>query len=293
MKPGLHTMPMAEYQADPAPTPSLSSGVIHRLVSQSPRHAWFAHPKLNPDFREEHEDKFDLGACAHAVLLEGEAKITPVEANDWRTKAAQDARDAARAFGNIPVLMRKMPEIRAMAEAAKVALRSLEELSVSLADGTAEQSIFWQDGETWCRARPDWMRYDRKLLLNYKTTSGSAQPNAWIRNQMVSMGYDTEAIHYLRGNAATGGAKDAKYLFMVQENYAPYECSFVVLSQAAREIAQRKWDFALALWRKCLARNKWPGYPAIVVHAEPSPWELSEDEELRLTFDERLEYLTV
>ena len=38
----------AEYHADPAPEPSLSRSLAHTLLTRSPRHAWQAHPRLNP-----------------------------------------------------------------------------------------------------------------------------------------------------------------------------------------------------------------------------------------------------
>ena len=293
MTPGVHTMSMMAYQADPAPSPSMSASIAHALVSQSPRHAWTAHPRLNPNHQSEESDKFDLGSCSHAVLLEGEEMIVAVEADDWRTKAAKEARDLARSEGKIPVLARKMPDIRAMANEARIAMLELQGMPLSFTEGDAERVLIWQEGDSWCRTRPDWISTDRKLIINYKTTDGSAEPGAWIRNQMTKMGFDVAALHELRGNAATGGAKNAQFIFLAQENYPPFECSFVGMSNAMLEIAQRKWDFALALWQRCMATGKWNGYPRRICTAEPALWQMDEDEERRLTFEERLEYATV
>lgn len=290
MQPGVHKMTMQEYQADPCPAPSLSSHVANILNSQSARHAWFAHPRLNPNHRSKESEDFDLGACAHAVLLEGESLIYPIEAPDWRKKEAQGARDMARAQGKIPVLAHKLAAIRAMADSARSALAACGLGPIDLGTGTAEQVLIWREGDVWCRARPDWVHTDRKLIVDYKSTKGSAEPSAWIRNQMMPMGFDVQAAHYLRGNASTGGSPLATWLFLVQENYPPYECSFVGVSPATLEIAQRKWDFALALWQACLQNNRWSGYPKHVAYAEPMSWQMAEDEEKRLTFDERLEY---
>ena len=251
-----------------------------------------AHPRLNPNYVAEETDKFDLGSCAHAVLLEGEAGICAVEAPDWRTKAAREARDLARSEGKIPVLAHKLADIRAMANQARIAMLELHDMPISLNEGDAERVLIWQEGETWCRGRPDWIRHDRSIVINYKSTEGSAESSAWIRNQLTKMGYDIQALHHLRGNAATGGGKRAQYIFVVQENYPPFECSFVSLSNAMLEIAQRKWDFARALWQRCLAADKWSGYPRHIAVAEPMAWDLDADEERRLTFEERLEFAT-
>lgn len=109
---------------------------------------------------------------------------------------------------------------------------------------------------------------------------------------MKPMGFDVQAIHYQRGNAATDGPKLSDWIFLVQENYPPFECSFVGLSNADQEIAQRKWEFAVALWDKCMEKNRWNGYPRSIAFSEPTAWEIDRSEEDRLTLNERLELFT-
>jgi len=289
-RPGVYKMAMDAYQADPCPAPSLSSGIAHRLITQSPLHAWHAHPRLNPAYVREEDTAFDLGSCAHALLLEGDGAIVSLDYADWRKKEAQQERAAVRQAGKIPVLAHKYQECLAMAEVARAAIRNCGDVHIDLAEGRAEHVIAWQEeAGAWCRARPDWHSNDRTVFLDYKSTSGSAEPNAWIRNQMGPMGYDVQAVHYQRGNVRTGGPAHAQWLFLVQENYPPYCYSFVGLSPAMREIAQRKWDFALALWTHCTKVNVWKGYPNVIAYAEPTAWQMSDDEERRLTFDEMLE----
>lgn len=288
MKPGVYTMPAKEYHADPCVAPSLSSHIANVLISQSPRHAAFAHPRLNPNYHAEESTDFDLGACAHAVLLEGEGNIYPIEAPDWRTKAAKDARDQARAEGKTPILAHKLGPIRAMADAARLALAECELGPIDLGTGVAEQVLIWQEGDVWCRARPDWM--SPALTVDYKSTAGSAEPSAWIRNQMGPMAFDLQAVHYSRGRAMAGGIAVPKpFIFLVQENYEPYECSFVGMSPAMTEVAQRKWDFAIALWKNCLQKNRWSGYSRQVAYADPTSWQIADAEERALSFDELLE----
>lgn len=290
---GIHNIPAAQYHADPCPQPSLSAGIAHRLLSQSPKHAWFAHPRLNPHHVEEENSDFDLGSCAHAVLLEGEKLIEPIDPANfagkrgaipkgWTNDAIREARDQARARGQIPVLLDKLAEIRAMADKARAALASCELGAIDLTGGRAEQSLIWQEGAAWCRARPDWLRADLNFMLDYKSTAGSANPSHWIRNQMIPLGFDLQAVHYCRGLEANGGAMLPQWIFLVQENYAPYECSFVSLAPAQWEIAKRKWDFAMTLWDNCLSQNRWNGYGNRVHYAEPMAWQIAEDEERKL-----------
>ena len=287
-EPGVYAMGMAEYQADPCPAPSLSSGIAHRIFTQSPLHAWQAHPRLNPNHKSEEAKEFDLGACSHALLLEDETGIVEVHFDDWKKKAAQEQRDEARSTGKIPILSRKLAEGRQMASVAKAAIANCQELEIDLSAGKAEHVLAWRERDVWCRARPDWHRTG--LGMDYKSTAGRAEPNAWIRNQMVPLGYDMQAFHYRRGYIKTVAKQAPQWVFLVQENYPPYACSFVGLSPAMWEIAERKWAQALALWEACLERNIWNGYSLHVAYAEPTNWQLDDDAERSLTFEERLEY---
>ncbi|WP_242401117.1 hypothetical protein [Acetobacter okinawensis] len=47
--PGIYDLPEAQYHADPCPTPSLSNSVARILLDESPMHAHFSHPRLNPE----------------------------------------------------------------------------------------------------------------------------------------------------------------------------------------------------------------------------------------------------
>src|SRR3990167_1259095 len=87
-------LPIADYIKDPAPQPSLSASLAHVLLTRSPKHAWLAHPRLNPAWEpDESEARQDIGTIVHALLLEGDAsRVVVIEAEDYRTKAAKEAR---------------------------------------------------------------------------------------------------------------------------------------------------------------------------------------------------------
>src|SRR5437879_7472654 len=125
-EPGLYNLTSEEYQADPCPTASLSAGIVEILTRESPLHAWHAHPRLNPGYKEEVKTEFDIGQSAHALLFQGIDNMTvfdPAEypnakgggvATGWTNKAIRTARDEARAQGRIPVLKEVSLAIRAM-----------------------------------------------------------------------------------------------------------------------------------------------------------------------------------
>jgi PDDEXK-like domain of unknown function (DUF3799) len=265
-----------KYHADPAQAPSLSSSIAAILLEQSPQHAWLAHPRLNPNYVRDTDSRFDLGSAAHMMLLERrEDRIVRVDADDWRTKAAKEARDQAQLEGKYAVLERQYKDIKEMCDAARKFLMRTE-LGNILDTGDAEQTLVWQDDAVWCRARPDIMSSDRKIVLDYKSTA-SAQPEAFAR-QIGRMGYDLQAEFYSDGVQIETGLRPA-FVFLAQEITQPYACSLVALSNAYQFVGQQKAKRARDLWKTCLLEDSWPSYNPRIWYAEPKPWDLTVAEE--------------
>ena len=275
MKPGIYaTVTPASYHADCAEQPSLSASIAHILLTQSPMHAWFSHPRLNPLYRPDHAARYDIGTAAHAMLLEkDQSNIVRLEFDDYRTKAAKQARDEARAAGKTPILAKHHAACDAMVRAAHTALDA-SELAGVFDTGAPEQTCIWQEGDVWCRSRFDWMTGDGSIIVDYKTAENAA-PDGFIR-RMPGLGYLTQAAFYLRGARALGF--NPRFVFMVQEIEPPYACSFVGLSPAMQEIADANVDHAIEAWRDCMRTKVWPGYPTRICYAEPTSWQLTEYE---------------
>lgn len=279
---GLQQIPQADYLADPCPVASLSAGIVDTLTRESPLHAWHAHPKLNPEWRPEVDSKFDIGTVAHALLFEGMDNCVIVEADDWRTKAAKETRDSIRASGKIPLLMKHHAAVEEMVMAANRAWAHNDDLAgYALSEGMNEWSIVWLDSgypNFWCRCRPDHLSKDRRLIIDAKFTDASANPQAFER-QIDRMGYDSRAAFYLRGNAATGGPEDARYVYLIQEVKPPYAAAFIALDPAYLDLGNRKVDHAIAIWRSCMASGNWPGYQPRIHYAAPPAYALAQQEE--------------
>lgn len=270
--PGIHEITAEAYHADPCPEPSLSASVARVLLQRSPLHAWHAHPRLNPRYAPDDSSRFDLGSAAHAMLLEGDhARVAFIDAPDWRTKPAKEARDAARAEGRLPVLEHHEATLSTMLTVARAAVAASE--LPDLLDGDAERALVWLDGSAWCRSRLDMLSTDRRVILDYKTCA-SAEPEMFIR-QIGNMGYDVQAEFYLRGLEAITG-EQATFIFLAQEIEEPFACSLVSLANVYREIAQRKVERAIDCWGRCLQAGRWPAYGTRVHYAEPPPWAMNE-----------------
>lgn len=258
------------HQGNLADVPMLSASIARILIAQSPKHAWTAHPKLNPDYEPTVAEKFDVGTCAHSILLEGEASVVVVDAPDWRTNAAKDERDAARAAGQTPLLLKDFAAVERMCEAVKAQLGALAVTPPLFTDGKPEQTLVWDEDGVGCKARLDWLRDDRAAIDDLKTTTRSANPETFSRT-IFSTGYEVQAAWYLRGLKAVTGA-DAEFRFVVAETSPPYAVSVLSLAPSALELANAKVDWALATWRRCLEQDNWPAYPTRVAYAEPPGW---------------------
>jgi len=268
---------LEEYIRDPAPTPSLSASIAHLLLTRSAKHAQLAHPRLNPAWQPDATEQTDVGSIAHALLLDrDESRVVVIDASDWRTRAAKDQRDAARAEGKLPILTDRYGEVVHMVLAARQAIADAPEIAAAFADGRPEQTLLWQEQGTWCRCRPDWMTHDTRLLIDYKTTAASAEPDRWARGMLLDMGYDLQAALGLRAVRALFRPRDASFVFMVQETDPPYAVSFVGLSPEWEAFAAQKLRHALALWRHCVETDRWPSYPSRVCWAEPPAWAVTQ-----------------
>lgn len=262
-----------KYHADPCDVPSLSASISKIIVSKSPAHAWLAHPRLNPNFQTEENGRFDIGSAAHALLLEGENRMRPLDFDDWRTKASKEERDQARAEGLYPILRHQYEAVHTMAEAARKAIAECQEFGYRLEDCMTEKTIIWHEPDgTRCRMRADIITNDRKVIVDYKTCD-NANPESFVR-QIANMGYDLQGAFYKKGVAEEFGT-DAKFLLLAQEIEPPYSCTFIGLPPAFLFLGAAKMRYAMATWAECMATGQWPGYGSRIHWVEPPAWALN------------------
>jgi hypothetical protein len=212
----------------------------------------------------------EFGDAVHAYLLEGERAFAIIEAPDFRTKAAREARDAARADGKTPLLAHRWLELQAMAEAVQGQLQAFDPVPFTLEGGIAEQSIYWEEDGIQCRATPDWVTLDFRHIFDLKTTSGSAHPAA-VSRTLWDKGWSVQEAWYRRGVWRVHGVR-AEFAFVVCETEPPYAVSMVSLDPEAAAFADRQVAQGLAEWRRCVETNTWPSYPRRTCFAEVPPY---------------------
>ncbi len=254
----------AEYHADPCAVPSLNQSIANILLKQSPLHAYTAHPKLGNKPTETTVPKIE-GTVIHALLLgKGGDAIDVLHFDNYRTKAAQIARDDSINAGRTPVLVAKHAEIITAADTIR---RNLADHGVELTDGLTEVPIEWQEegneGFVVCRGRLDFLRVEQNgaLILDPKKIV-SADPITCSRHA-EDFGYFVQRAAYVSAVEKLyphlAGKVTFKFLFLeIDEPYAavPREVNGV-----GEWLGEQQWHRAIAIWEKCLKTGHWPSYP--------------------------------
>lgn len=284
---GIHRIPMATYLADPCEGPSLNSGTAHRLIAESPLHAFHQHPRLGGR-HSEFSRASDIGTVSHDLLLGGEGKICSIEPSDYRSKptkecpegsvpigwtnaAIKDARDTARSNGLTPVLAAEYGAAKRMANVARDYIAGSEIAGV-LDSGEGELTVIAETGDAILRTRPDWLNLDMGISLSFKTTQAKVAPDAFDR-MARSMGYWFSTAFYERCLSAAGHPGVRHYV-LAQEQAFPHACGLYLLSPEKFAIELDRVEEAIHLWSQCLKSGRWPGYSSRAHVVEAKPWEL-------------------
>lgn len=284
--PGFYDFEADHYHADPAPRPSMSSGFLATIVTQTVAAAKEGHPRLTPRDEPEKDNKqFDIGTVAHTLVLGKGREIDVIDADAWTTKAAKEARAASKEAGRTPVLAKHHETATAMRTALFEQLADLpDEHDTFLADvGEAEQAGFWQEptalGKMWGRALYDWRATGRLVIRDYKTYAGQlgADPDGFIKG-IISTGKDVQDPWYSRGYAAIASLEAGEtipweavdFKFIVQDPSPPYLVAVVALNDRAWSGERCQW--AIDRWAAAAGAQLWRGFAPETHYVDPPVW---------------------
>lgn len=272
-----------EYLHDFAPDPSLSSSIAHTIVSRSPAHARVQHPRFGGAIHSGDDSAAKMrGTVIHRLLLGRGGEFAVIEHDDYRTKAAKEARDAAIAEGRTPIKAADFDELQEAASA--IAHRLDREHGIRLADpddlamGVAENEVclLWReqtvDGPIWCRAMLDHTRPEEAELFDLKS-SRNAHPEA-CRSHVASFAYHIQAEWYARGwrRLRPDQAGRERFRFIFAETEPPYAVTVPTLSGTFREIGRREIERAIEAFGWSMKRDVWPVWDNVTPVLEPPAW---------------------
>lgn len=98
----------------------------------------------------------------------------------------------------------------------------------------------------------------QKGIGDLKTVRSAAQTP--FQRQIYQLGWHLQASLYQDIYIASTGEDRPDFLFIIQENYAPYQVGRRLLSQDFIEIGRQTYQAGLARYAKCLKSGTWPGY---------------------------------
>jgi hypothetical protein len=259
-----------------AEVPRLSPSCAKVLLAKSPLHAWTQH-RLGGDEKSEESDEKDQGTILDRLLLGVGPDLVIVDAPDWRTNAAKEARDAAKLAGKIPILKEKVKFQQAIVDAWK-AQYVAHDIEFT---GKSQVKLDWESDGVPCRGKLDHLIIgpDYALIYDIKSTSDASQ--AAMTRSIVSFGYDIQHAAYIEGVEANyphlAGRVTMKLVCGEKEKRDAYAVNVLTFGGTMRELGERKWRRAKRIWGECLKTGEFPGYQGAPIEA--SAWQLAEEME--------------
>lgn len=239
------------YHADSDLAPelgrSLSQSGAKTLLASPARFAW------ERDHGRPPKDAYDLGTLVHALVLRSrDDRIRVVDARDWKTKRAQEARDEARAAGMVPVLRSQLLDASRVARA----VRRHPLAGAMFRGGRAEVSLYWIDDETGvtCRGRIDYVHPGG--LVDLKTTTYGRGDLDVFGRSAASYDYPMQAAVYSDGWEALTGVR-LPFVTVVVEVDPPYMITVGQYDDDDLDAGRARWRTALSVYAERESSGVW------------------------------------
>lgn len=272
---GFLTMSEKQYHSDPCELPSLSASIAKKMVQNTPLHAHLYHPKLG-GLKTEETKAMRRGTVIHALIFNEPTNAVLIDADDFRTKAAQGARDSAIAEGKIPYLLSEFREAEVIADEVLDACRR-EGIHLS---GAHELVAIWHESvdrrKVQCRARIDHTVHYEGIIHDFKTID-NCHPD-FISRQCFNLGYDIQWAAY---TSAVGkledleGRVDFSWVFIEELPAGASRKTIVQVDRPGglmRELGKLRWAQAVVKWEECLRTDYWPAYSVGPGLVDPPEW---------------------
>lgn len=257
-----------------SPPHVLSKTSAHLLVSKSPLHARM---RKTGEHEDDTTDDMDLGSIVHAMVLGAGKKIVVLDHDNYRTKAAKQARDDARAQGAIPILRAKEEVTAGLARRLK---RNIEAHGFAL-DGVSEPGVSWferttdgSDEDVECLGALDHWHPRTATIFDLKIAR-SGHPDA-CRKHLFAFGCDIQAAAYTSAVEKIHPELQGRtrFVFLFCELFTG-AVTPVTLSGDFRRLGEQRWQRAVNTWARCLREDRWPGYTTGPITIDAPEWAMA------------------
>lgn len=264
----------------PEGPPRLSPSTAKVLLKRSALHAFTQH-RLGGGEQTEQTEATTRGRIVDRMLLGAGPDIVVIDAKDWRTNAAKEARDAAEAAGKLPLLAHKQAEYAEVVQAWKAQLvRHDIEFT-----GESQVKLDWESMGVPCRGKLDHLIVTPTGATIYDLKSCDDASREAVTRAVVGYGHDVQHAAYIEAVEAAypqfAGRVKMALIFGETERVNAYAVNVVTLGGTMRELGERKWRRAKAIWGRCLETGEFPGYED-ALPLEATPWQLAAEQEAQL-----------
>lgn len=282
--------PGQSLPADWDERPALSYSIAKEMLTKTPLHAWQMHrllggkgqPKKKPTPALERGIIID-----HLILGAAEHRIVVVKAPDFRTKAAQQQRDAAYEADKVPVLEEDY------AEYEKTAKKLIEQLGPIF--GRPKLRAAWlSDEDVLCHGELDGFSesgstaeepiagIDPGAPIIWDLKSCTDAVDASTESNIYNYDYQIQCASYLDcvSSLRPELAEAVQFVLVFAEVTPPYDVRFVKLARSFVEMGQGQWGRAVFMWRECLQSNKWPGSGRKLHEVSAPIWAVRREQDL-------------
>jgi hypothetical protein len=267
-------MTMADYLNNPA----IGSSALRTLIAKTP-----AHYKYELENPSEPTAAQLFGTAIHQAILEPkffaeQLRVEPVF--EGKTKSGEittnkncaEVREKLERWhienANKTILTQEqLDQVRGILDA----ISNHKQAVKLIADGEAEQSLFWKDPETGidCKARPDFIR-EGHIIVDVKTTI-DASPS-YFQSDVAKYGYHIQAAMYLDAATAVFDKVHDTFIIVAVEKDAPYAVNCFQLKPDTIQYGRQLYYGALKLLKECKRTNVWPAYGNEIVPLELPGW---------------------
>lgn len=236
----------------------LTQSIAKVLLSKSPANA--RHLLDNPDENKPTRE-MDLGSLVDALVFGG-ASYHTISADDYRKKATQQERDAARERGQVPILDREIEPARRLAGSIRA---KLLEIGFDLERCRKRERVFWTTGDgVEASGEPDLaeLRPTEWLTLDLKV-GGDINPD-YLDRHVVDMGWHIQGAAYQEAGHVLHPETERRggHWLLAAETSGTMQVILYPFSEMMLEMGRHAWQRAQRRWAQCLATNEWPGYRA-------------------------------
>jgi hypothetical protein len=282
-----------QYHRDElGPVPTLSRGAATAIENASLKECHYRHPRLGGHPKEV-SDQAEFAGLIHALLLDEDepSGYQILEYKDFKTNAARDDRDAARAAGLVPMVAAKRDEAAALAGELRPGIEHW--IGQPLASLPKELTVLHEEevagrAPVRCRHRLDiWMPQCQSPVpdLNGFSVIGDIKISnqsieAYVRD-MWRHGNDIQGASYVRAveHIFPKLAGRARFVALLCPEEAPWDVVPCIYGTKLN-IGESKWLRSVSRWADGLDSGAWPGRSP--GRADASSWEIQRELELTI-----------